>query len=249
MKNAEAWKPTKFNIDNGKLTASTDTAYVHAGSWLIVDIIASFYQENISKHARGSLIDLGCGNVPLYASYKDFVEKIVCVDWQHSVHGVSYLDFECDLNKRLPFGNAEFDTVILSDVLEHVADPAHLWMEIARMLRLNGKLLMNVPFYYGIHERPYDYYRYTEYALKRFAELAGLNIILLKPMGGSLEILTDLVAKHLEPVPIVGMFFSKLISRVVRAFHKTALGNRLSIKTGHWFPLGYFLIAEKAELP
>jgi SAM-dependent methyltransferase len=41
------------------------------------------------------------------------------------------LDFECDLTKPLPFADGEFDTIILSDVLEHVPQPERLWSEIA----------------------------------------------------------------------------------------------------------------------
>ena len=56
---------------------------------------------------------------------------------------------------------------------------------------------MNVPFYYWLHERPHDYYRYTEYALRRFAETAGFNFLLIKTLGGVPEIIADILAKNL----------------------------------------------------
>jgi len=50
--------------------------------------------------------------------------------------------------KKLPFNENEFDTVILSDVLEHLPTPENIINEIYRVLAKNGKLLLNVPFLY-----------------------------------------------------------------------------------------------------
>ena len=77
---------------------------------------------------------------------------------------------------NLPFGDSEFDTIILSDVLEHIPVPEHLWKEMARILSRNGKIIMNVPFYYCLHEAPHDCSRYTEFALRRFVEMSGLRL-------------------------------------------------------------------------
>ena len=67
-------------------------------------------------------------------------------------------------------------------------------------------------------------------------------------MGGSLEVLTDFFANHLEMVPVLGAIFAKTICRLTRAFQKTGFGHRFSTKTGHWYPLGYFLIAQKSPV-
>ena len=154
MKNREQWKPSKYVYRKGRLRASRDPKEVGVGSRLIADITARLYDEHIKDNAKGRLIDLGCGKVPLFEAYKDYVTDNVCVDWENTLHKNPYLDVECDLTKRLPFGDAEFDTVVLSDVLEHIPQPELVWHEIARIMRSGGRLLMNVPFYYWIHERP-----------------------------------------------------------------------------------------------
>ena len=156
-----------------------------------------------------------------------------------------FLDVICDLKYNLPFNNGVFDTIILSSVLEHVAEPATLWREMARILTKGGKILMNVPFYYQLHETPYDYYRFTEYALRRFAESSGFKVILLKTTGGFPEIIADVLAKNVLFVPFIGRFLSMLIQTATYAFIKTYSGKKLSEKTGKQFPFGYFLIAEK----
>lgn len=246
MKNTDSWKPSKYVLRNGKLMASRDPNEVSIGSRLVADIVAQHYADNLEHHAKGKLLDLGCGQVPFYGTYKDLVSENICVDWANTRHQTSYLDHECDLSEPLPFAANEFDTVILSDVLEHVPKPEILWAEIWRILKPSGKLIMNVPFFYCLHEKPHDYYRYTEFALQRFADQVGLQVLKLEPIGGSPEIFADMMAKHLQFVALVGSPLARLVQFLTRQFIGTSVGRRLSRKTAEAFPLGYFLIAQKA---
>lgn len=171
MRNKESWKPSKFIYKKGRLTATKDPAELAIHSRLIADITAKNYEHLLSKYAHGKLLDLGCGKVPLYAAYRDHVEENICVDWENSLHQNEFLDFNCDLTQNLKFNDGEFDTIILSDVLEHIPEPQRLWDEMARILAPDGVIIMNVPFFYFLHELPHDYYRYTEYALRRCTSL------------------------------------------------------------------------------
>ena len=245
MQNQEKWKPSKFIYNNGKLIASKDAKEVNIGSRLNVELIADFYQSNLRLHAKGKLLDLGCGKVPLYAAYKEFITDNICVDWSNTFHKNEYLDYELDLTKKLPFNDNEFDTIILSDVLEHIPVPELLWVEMTRILTMNGKIIMNVPFYYWLHEQPHDYYRYTEFALRRFAENSGLKLIQLDPIGGAPEIMTDIFAKNILRLPKLGRSLALIAQWVTLRFIRTKLGKRISVATSSNFPLGYFLVAEK----
>ncbi|MEQ8975410.1 MAG: methyltransferase domain-containing protein [Coleofasciculus sp. C1-SOL-03] len=59
-----------------------------------------------------------------------------------------------------------FDYVVVSEVLEHIHSPHLAINQIYRILKVNGKLILTVPFIFPIHERPVDYYRYTKYGLE-----------------------------------------------------------------------------------
>ncbi len=247
MRNQEHWLPSKYIYRRGHLMASRDPAEVSVGDRLLGDRIAAFYDRNLRHYAAGRLIDLGCGRVPLYATYREFVAEVICVDWGNTPHKNSHLDYECDLTQALPFTDGEFDTIILSDVLEHIPEPEALWQEMSRILSAGGTLLLNVPFFYRLHEEPYDFYRYTEHALRRFAERTGFEVIALEPAGGTPEIFADLLGRHLRFVPIIGQMLTSALQALVSAFVATAPGRRLSTSTGRMFPLGYFLIARKAR--
>jgi len=242
MRNADRWQPSKYVRRHGRLVASRDVREVGVGSRLVADAVAARYDAALAHYARGRLADLGCGKVPLYGVYRHLVTSVTCVDWAASPHGALHLDREADLGAELPFADASFDTVILSDVLEHVPEPALLWRETARLLGAGGHALVNVPFLYGVHEAPHDYFRYTEFALRRFAERAGLQVLVLEPVGGSLDVLADLLAKHLAQLPLAGRGLAAAVQAVAQAVGRTGPGRRLAAKTAPRFPLGYFMV-------
>lgn len=243
MKSEDSWTPTKFVRKKGALKASRDPSEVGVGSRLISDIVARFYDESLAQHARGQLVDLGCGKVPLYAAYREYVTDITCVDWSQPSDGPAHLDFECDLSQELPLADGEFDTTILSDVLEHIPEPTILWSEMARITRPGGKLLLNTPFLYCLHEQPHDYFRYTEHALRRYADQHGFEIVSLQAIGGTPEVLADIVAKHLQFVPLVGNWFARGLQAVTGWFVGLKSGASVSARTASAFPLGYAMVA------
>lgn len=247
MRNQDKWQPSKYVHKKGKLVASRDRKEVGIGSRLIADLIAGVYDTGLKQHARGRLLDLGCGKVPLYEAYRGFVAETVCVDWANTLHPNEYLDYELDLTKRLPFKDGEFDTIVLSDVLEHIPVPDQLWTEMARILAKKGKIIMDAPFYYWIHEAPHDYYRYTEFALRRFVETSGLSLVQLQPLGGAPEVMADLFAKNILRLPLLGRPLARFSQWFTLRFVRSRFGRKASASTGATFPLGYFLVAEKPE--
>jgi len=191
----------------------------------------------LRSHARGHLLDVGAGQAPLYGTYRGLVDETTCIDWNES----PYVDRTTDLNDSLPFDDGSFDTVLLTDVLEHLPKPQHMFNEAFRVLRTGGKLLVGVPFFYWIHERPHDYHRYTNFMLEHLCREARLQVLEIKPTGGSPEVLADMLCKHLAVVPVLGAVASRVVARVVR----TGPALNVSQKTSGWYPLGYTLVAER----
>ena len=76
MRDSDKWQATKFVYRRGKLRASLDEKEVGPGSRLAADLTAEFYNQSLLEHAKGHLLDLGCGKAPLFASYKELVNKV-----------------------------------------------------------------------------------------------------------------------------------------------------------------------------
>lgn len=241
MRRVEDWQATKLIWNPGRKRHEANPAYVSLGSLFAVDQMAGPYQRVIETHAQGRLLDCGCGDVPYYGFYRTRVTEATCVDWGASAHGRIHVDQEVDLNQPLPFDAERFETVLLADVLEHIAEPAHLIREIARILSPDGKLIVLVPFLYRVHEAPHDYYRYTEFALERLCGQAGLEIVEMEPYGGYPDVLMDLANKGLAAsTPICRAF---LVG--ARWFSGTRFFQRWRESTKHAFPLGYCVVAMK----
>src|SRR5262249_11904329 len=66
----------------------------------------------------------------------------------------------CDAHK-LPFETRSFDGIWIQAVLEHVLDPHIVVAEIHRVLKQNGYVYAETPFMQQVHERAYDFSRFT----------------------------------------------------------------------------------------
>jgi hypothetical protein len=71
---------------------------------------------------------------------------------------------------------------------------------------------------------------------------------LLESFGGLPEVLADITAKKMAPVPLVGVFFAQIIQWTCRMFTSTKYGKRVSTETGKAYPLGYFMVVTKKSL-
>jgi SAM-dependent methyltransferase len=211
----------------------------------MVDNVAPYYERAIRAHAHGRLLDMGCGYVPLYETYRDLVSENICIDWQNTAHVNPYLDQMVDLTEALPFESGSFDTILLTDVLEHIPEPMNLMREIARILRPSGKLILGVPFFYWLHEVPHDYFRYTEFALGRFCEQSGLRVVEVVPYGGLPEVLLDLISKGLNFLPRPLAASLRPLHTIASSLCKTKPVRKLSERTRASVPLGYVLCAGK----
>lgn len=247
MKNSESWVASKYEYRNGKLRITKNTAIVQVGSRLCGDLLAECLGRNVPLYARGRLVDLGCGDVPLYGVYRDFVESVTCADWSAGA-GNEHQDVCCDLSSPLPFGDAYFDTIVLSDVLEHVPEPEMLWSEMARILSDEGTVILSTPFMYCLHEQPHDYFRFTEHCLRRFAMKSGFQIEHLEAIGGSPEVIADIVGKHLQFMPVIGKMTAAFVSGAAYWLGKVPLFRNLSKKTRCAFPLEYLMVARRVRV-
>jgi SAM-dependent methyltransferase len=244
MRREDLWQQSKFRIEGSTIRASNDARELGRASRILADLVGGFYATAIPRWVSGDLVDLGCGKAPLLGAYRNYCSSILLADWANSTHDNPLLDLTIDLNKALTLLDSDsFDVVVLSDVLEHIAEPSDLMAEIWRILKPGGRLLMNVPFTYWIHEAPHDYYRFTRYALERFALQSGLEVVELAALGGWIEVMADLWSKLLARARL--WFVVAAVHRIVIAFHQTTLGSRLAARGGEVLPIGYGMVARK----
>ncbi len=240
MQNIDKWTPTKFHKKNSHYKPNLKN--VGIPSYYICNTYIDHYVRYIQKYSSGIFLDCGCGSVPYYEIYKDQVNEVICTDWQQTKHDNQHVDVYSDLNEGLNFEDRSFDTVLLTDVLEHIYTPAKLINDIFRVLKPGGKVIIAVPFLYKIHEEPYDYHRYTEFSLRRMCQESGLRIIEFEPYGTYFDVLFDTVNK----VFIRSRYILPIFMSFTSLVKKSWLNKKVNHVHGNNYALGYILAAEKA---
>ena len=238
MKNKDNWTPTRVLKKQSSFVLNPQ--YVGSGSLYVFELQLKTYVALFQKHCSGNLLDCGCGQIPYYEVYKGLVDTITCTDWENTYNKTDFIDIYSDLNEKLNVDSNTYDTIILTDVINHIHNPKILMNEIARALKKGGKLILTTPFLYWINEKPYDYHRYTKYELAELCKENNLKVIELKEYGGFPDILFDLGNKILPNKK----WLINLYLKSVNLLSKTFIYRRLS-KYNEKFPLGYYLIAEK----
>jgi SAM-dependent methyltransferase len=130
--------------------------------------------------SRQTVLVIGGGTIGSGADelYSDCSIELVGTDVYASPHTALVADAH-----RLPFGDGMFDGVWVQAVLEHVLEPASVVSEIHRVLRREGLVYAETPFMQQVHERAYDFSRFTQsghrWLFKRFSEISA------GPIGGA----------------------------------------------------------------
>jgi SAM-dependent methyltransferase len=143
------------------------------------------YLKSIYKNAV--FLDIGCGDMRYMKHCTKQGWCSIFSDYEIRNRNIS---IQLDSHK-LPFRDSSFDIILMSEVLEHLHHPSDCLKEISRILKPEGTLLITVPFMWGLHEVPNDYFRYTEFGLKIIMTDVGLNIERFQRRGDIIGLLVS----------------------------------------------------------
>jgi len=171
-----------YNKNFIDIRLSQETVYVYS--------VRRLLQKAIDKNLNlfsGILVDLGCGEMP----YKQYlldrnknITKYIGVDVSNNkYHQTLKPDLFWD-GKRIPLDDEEIETIIATELFEHVENLGDILTESFRVLKKEGIIFFTVPFIWPLHEIPYDQYRYTPYSLEKALTTSGFKDVVIIPLGG-----------------------------------------------------------------
>ena len=133
---------------------------------------------NAKHESLGDVLDVGCGD-QIYRSAlrsKTYCGIDVAVSGRSRMHSDALI-FD---GLNIPFPDSSFDFVLCTEVLEHAEEPEQLLLEMKRVVRSTGLILLTVPSMWGEHEVPYDFRRYTSFGIMQLANTVALRVVRLE---------------------------------------------------------------------
>ncbi len=218
------------------------TTSILSRDYLTMQPLIAWLRDVAAPASSGILLDWGCGNKPYAPFFAPFVKQHLGADIVQNSRGT--VEYVVPSGQRLPLENGSVDTLLSTQVLEHVAEPDAYIREVARVLRPGGLFILTCPGHYMLHEEPHDYYRYTRYGLEHLLGAQGLTVERLDTAGGSWRQIGQSIINHKtfgvpRRIPILSgvsvLFWTVLIN--------IACGMADSIHTNRKDPANYLLLA------
>lgn len=176
----------------------------------------------IKEYVNGKVLDVGADDSP-YKQFMSFKKHFIL-----DIKDKPNVDYVQDIH-HTTFPNNHFDTIVATEVLEHLHNPRQAVKEIHRILKPNSFFIGSVPFIHQVHGAPYDFFRFTSYGLNEVFDC--FDTISVSPYGSLCMTLWDLLGVRLGDGGIPFRLLNGLVSYFDVEDSVT--------------PLGYIIIAKK----
>lgn len=196
--------------------------------WPNIEWAASTALLNL-REDKPYVLDIGCGNKPYADLFKDCYYQ--GVDYTNEDSSPDIVADATDI----PIDSGAVSIVFCSQVIEHVPEPQAVVDECYRLLKPGGYLIITGPFYWPLHEEPYDFHRFSKYGFKNLLDKAGFSSYEIRPDGGDwsmifLSISLKLKRKWTIPIRIIinilGVAFDKFDDQCLSPSNYTILAKR-----------------------
>ncbi len=154
----------------------------HAGYWCRVRIDRAIAAS--AKMASGRLLDVGCGTKPYRHLFGPHTTTYLGLEYSPESGYRGNLADLCGDAAALPIADGTIDTILCTEVLEHVPDPEGTIAEFARVLAPGGIVITTAPFAFPVHDE-YDFFRYSPKGVATIMERHGLEVQKIEPLSGT----------------------------------------------------------------
>lgn len=166
--------------------------------------------KKFGHYIKGKTLDVGAGD---FNRYQKFFQSSEYIKMDVRTNGNADLIGSAD---EIPEKDGNFDSVVSTQVFEHLKNPDQAAREISRVLKPGGHVLITVPQWNELHEEPHDYYRYTKYGIAEIFERNGFKTVLCDQRGGFFTQIAQIQIRYLldkfnlHNHPYAGWGFSKV---------------------------------------
>ena len=232
--------------------------------------VANVDVEKLTLRPGDAILDVGCGEGHLARQFVSAGYSVVGVEPSERLRaefaaggdGFDPTVYEVvDARaEELPFSAGSWKAIVMTEVLEHVADPERVLNELHRVLAPEGRLCLSVPtsFSERLYSRLHPRYSqnathvrvFAKHALTELLRRCDFHVVAIEGKNFIPAVLwifhallrseadhTGAINEHLWVNRVVGGFFA-LLERLRLLGGVTAVGNRI-------FPKSWYVYAEK----
>ena len=139
------------------------------------------------------VLEIGSREVTGESPARKLFDKAQYVGFDYCAGG--NVDVVGDAHKLSGYFDCQFDLIYSSAVFEHLAMPWIVAEEIAWLLKVGGKVFVETHFSFGSHERPWNFFQFSDMALKcLFSPALGFECLeagMSNPIIGKFSSLAD----------------------------------------------------------
>jgi SAM-dependent methyltransferase len=149
----------------------------------------------LATEIRGKTLDIGCGQKPYQSLFPSSEYIGLEIDTpENRKHKKADVFYDGTV---FPFGEAEFDSIVINEVFEHVINPDGFLSEVSRVLKPSGVLLMTVPFVWEEHDSPRDFVRYSSFGLSAILQRHGFQVLSLRKSVDDIRVVFQLITGYI----------------------------------------------------
>lgn len=169
----------------------------------------------------GKTLDVGGGNGNRYRGYfntNDFQSLDLNPDSKPDILASA---------DKIPLSENTIDTILSSQMLEHVMNPLGCLKEMIRVLKPGGSLIITIPQSNEMHSEPEDYWRFTKFGIIFLLEQAGFKVETVLQRGNYPSCLAQMRIRRLidsksvysnkvwlYPIWLYSLFYSRFAIRM-----------------------------------
>lgn len=176
------------------------------------------YIYKIGNKAGMRILELGSREVTGQSRARETFSKATYVGFDY--YAGNNVDVVGDAHKLSSYfrDDEKFDLIYSSACFEHFAMPWVVATEIAKLLKVGGLVFVETHFSFSAHERPWNFYQFSDMALKTlFSPALGFECIdagMSNPIVGRFSSLAD---EYLQYKKVTGLYcHSEYLGRKVR---------------------------------
>lgn len=144
--------------------------------------------SHMRHYISGNTLDFGAGT----AKYKNIILSNTSRYTTFDMQAGKNIDIVGDaLNP--PFADKSFDTVISTQVLEHVEKPWIMVAQIGRIMKSGGICIITAPFLVPFHADPHDFFRYTKEGMESLFKNEDFDIVESGTYGKMFSVFSEMI--------------------------------------------------------